>query len=73
MTRSRELAELAGAVILSAQYLGTAATKAIAYNSNSISENITIANGQNAYSCGPITINNGYTITVQDGGVWTVI
>jgi hypothetical protein len=56
-----------------AQYLGTAATKAIAYNSNSISENITIANGQNAYSCGPITINNGYTITVQDGGVWTVI
>lgn len=59
--------------INSAQFIGTAATKAISYNANSISENITIASGQNAYSAGPITVNDGYTVTIADGGVWVVI
>lgn len=55
------------------QYFGTAATKAIAYNANSISENITVTTGNNGLSAGPITISSGFTVTVQSGAVWTVV
>jgi hypothetical protein len=55
------------------QYLGTAATKAIAYNSNTIAENITITSGLNGLSAGPITINNGFTVTVESGAVWAIV
>ena len=41
------------------QMLGSAATKAIFYNSNTISENLTIAAGTNGGSFGPITIADG--------------
>ena len=54
------------------QYLGTATTKAIAYNAQSIAENITIPATANAYSCGPITINTNYTVTIETGGTWVV-
>lgn len=54
------------------QYLGTAATKAISYNSQTIAENITIGATQNAFSVGPITIADGYTVTIEDGGVWLI-
>lgn len=63
-----------GAVTISGgQYLGTAATKAISYNSNTISENITIAAGQNGLSAGPITISTGNTVTVATGAVWVIV
>ena len=55
------------------QYFGSAATKAIAYNSNSIAENITITSGNNGLTSGPITIANGYTVTVADGAAWTIV
>lgn len=55
------------------QYLGTAATKAIMYNSQSIAENVTIGATQNALSAGPITIADGYTVTINDGGTWTIV
>ena len=55
-----------------AQFLGTAATKAIAYNSQTIAENITIPATTNAYSAGPITINTGFTVTISTGSYWTV-
>ena len=55
------------------QYYGAAATKAIAYNSDSIAENITISAGNNGLSAGPVTIANGYTVTVATGAVWTIV
>lgn len=55
------------------QYFGTAAVKAIAYNANSISENVTVTSGNNGLSAGPITINSGYTVTVQTGAVWVIV
>lgn len=42
-------------------------------NKQVISENYTIANGYNAMSIGPITINSGITVTVGAGEVWTVV
>lgn len=56
-----------------AQYFGTAATKAIAYNSNTISENITITAGNNGLSAGPVTVSTGYTVTVATGASWSVV
>lgn len=55
------------------QYLGTAATKAIAFNSNTIGENITVTTGLNGLSAGPITISNGFTVTINSGAVWVIV
>jgi hypothetical protein len=55
------------------QYFGTAATKAIAYNSTSIAENITTTTGNNCLSVGPITIASGYLVTVASGQRWLVL
>lgn len=47
-------------------------------NRNSIAENITIGPTQgvqyaNGMSAGPITINNGYTVTIDTNGSWTIV
>ncbi len=55
------------------QYLGTATVKAIAYNAQSIAENITVGSTQNGLSAGPITIDSTYTVTVDSGGTWVIV
>jgi hypothetical protein len=55
------------------QMLGTATTKAIFYNAQTIGENITIGATQNGMSAGPITVDTGFTVTVSTGAVWTII
>lgn len=57
----------------SGQMLGDAAVKAISYNAQTIGENLTVLSTYNAMSVGPITINSGYTVTVESGGRWVVI
>lgn len=42
-------------------------------NSNTIAANVTIVSGTSGMSAGPITINDGVTITVQDGSKWVVL
>ena len=54
-----------------AQYFGTAAVKAIAYNASNIDENITIT--YNSMSVGPITIGSGYSVTVNSGKRWVIL
>lgn len=61
------------ATVSGGQYFGTATTKAIAYNANSISENITVTAGNNGLSAGPITISTGFTVTVQTGANWVIV
>ncbi|MAG49280.1 hypothetical protein CMO86_06360 [Candidatus Woesearchaeota archaeon] len=46
-------------------------------NPNTISENITVGPSAgtefaNGMSAGPMTIGNGYTITIESGGAWSV-
>lgn len=55
------------------QFIGTAADKAIRYNAQTISENITISSTQNALSAGPITLAAGYIVTVESGGNWVIV
>ena len=40
-------------------------------NRNTIAENITIPSGTNGLSTGAITINSGFTVTVN--GEWTIV
>jgi hypothetical protein len=42
-------------------------------NGQTVTSNYTITNNKNAMSAGPITINNGVTVTVGAGEVWTVV
>ena len=35
--------------------------------------NQTITNNKNAMSAGPITINNGVTVTIGDGEAWSIV
>jgi trimeric autotransporter adhesin len=54
------------------QFFGNAAIKTIAYNPNTIGENITVTTGNNGYSAGPVTINASFTVTIQSNAVWTI-
>jgi len=61
------------ATVAGGQYFGSASSKAIAYNEDSIAENITTTSGKNCLSVGPITINSGYSVTIASGQRWVVL
>lgn len=49
------------------------ASNGIVINSQTISEDYTIASGDNGGSFGPVTVASGITVTVSSGSVWTVV
>jgi hypothetical protein len=57
----------------SGQMLGDAAVKAISYNAQTIAEDLTVLSTYNAMSVGPLSIDSGYTVTVESGARWVVI
>lgn len=61
------------ATVAGGQYFGSAATKAIAYNSQTIAENVTVTAGNSGLSAGPITISSGYSVTVESGSRWVIL
>ena len=42
-------------------------------NDVTVTDNYTIPTGKNAMTAGPITINNGITVTVPNGSSWTIV
>ena len=42
-------------------------------NRQTIAEDIIVSSSDNCMTAGPITINNGSTVTVSNGGNWTVV
>jgi hypothetical protein len=48
-------------------------TKAFYYNSRNISTSVTINSTDNVLSAGPITIVDGVTVTISDGGEWSIV
>ena len=42
-------------------------------NRQTIAESITVAATDNCMSAGPVTINNGNTITITNGGTWSIV
>tara|TARA_R100001594_G_scaffold48757_3_gene81610 strand:- start:2240 stop:2749 length:510 start_codon:yes stop_codon:yes gene_type:complete len=52
---------------------GAGSDKIFWENGQTVTQNYTITNNYNAMSAGPITINNGVTVTVGDGETWTIV
>ncbi|AUR96751.1 hypothetical protein NVP1232O_17 [Vibrio phage 1.232.O._10N.261.51.E11] len=42
-------------------------------NDQNVTTDYTITTGKNASSAGPITINDGVTVTIPDGSTWVVV
>ena len=42
-------------------------------NRTTVAENITVQNGDNCMSAGPITINNNQVVTINNGGSWSIV
>ena len=42
-------------------------------NSTTVTTDYTITNNKNAMSAGPITLNNGVSVTVPNGSVWSIV
>jgi hypothetical protein len=49
------------------------AGKGFYLNPTTIDASYTIPTGDNAMTAGPVTIQDGVTITVPDGSTWTVV
>ena len=48
-------------------------TKGLYEMANAIASNYTIATNYNAVSAGPITVNNGVSVTVPSGSTWVIV
>jgi hypothetical protein len=55
------------------QMFGAALVKGIFYNNTNIAENVTVVSGTNGGSFGPITVDNGFAVTVENGAVWSIV
>ena len=42
-------------------------------NATNVTVDYTVTTGKNAMSAGPVTVDNGITVTVPNGSVWTVV
>jgi len=62
-------AKINSSVALGGPSLGTASI--IRTNANTISENITIPANTNGMTAGPVTIADGYTVTLT--GTWSIV
>lgn len=58
---------------LTAQFVDSQTPSIIYYNGQNVTSNIVVSAVQNGFSAGPITINDGQSVTVTPGGVWTII
>jgi hypothetical protein len=38
-----------------------------------VSNDYTVASTVNALSVGPVSVDDGVTVTVEDGGIWTIV
>ena len=58
---------------LAAGASGAGSDKIFWENGQTVTQNYTITDNQNAMSAGPITINNSVTVTIGDGETWTIV
>ena len=49
------------------------ASNGLVENANTVSANYTIQTNYNAMSAGPVTVNNGITLTIPSGSNWVVV
>jgi hypothetical protein len=42
-------------------------------NDQTVTASYTLPEGRNAMTVGPVTVNNGVTVTIPSGSVWVII
>ena len=52
---------------------GAQPVKAIFFNAQNIGEDLDVRAGENGGTFGPVTVDDGFTVTVADGSVWSVV
>lgn len=52
---------------------GSGTDRVFYVNDQTVNFSYSIPNGKNAMTAGPVTVQNGVTVTVPDGSVWTVV
>lgn len=55
------------------QMLGAALNKAIFFNNTNIAENLTLPTGSNGLTAGPVIVDNGFAVTIENGSVWSIV
>lgn len=62
-----------GGAVTTTPYLSADTYGIIRINANEIKENCTITTGYNGSSAGPLEVANGFTVSVANGSVWTIV
>lgn len=75
---TNDISATSGSVTIDGASIGGGATgggsdEVFYENGQNVTANYTITNGKNAMSAGPITVDNGVTVTVGTGETWTVV
>ena len=60
-------------IVAAAGATGGSTNKVFWENDQTVTEDYTITNNQNAGTWGPVTINSGVTVTIGDGEYWTIM
>ncbi len=76
--QTNDISATSGSVTIDGASIGGGATgggsdEVFYENGQNVTANYTITNGKNAMSAGPITVDNGVTVTVGAGETWTVV
>ena len=58
---------------VAAQYVDNQTTAVMYYNAQNITSNITVSADRNAFTAGPITINDPYSVTLNNGSTWVIL
>jgi hypothetical protein len=58
---------------VNAQYVDNQNTHVIYYNGQTVTTDVTIASNRNAFSAGPISIEVGHAVTIENGGTWIIL
>ena len=62
-----------GGTVTTTPYLSADTYGIIRINANEIKENTTITTGYNGSSAGPLTVANGFTVSIANGSTWTIV
>jgi hypothetical protein len=55
------------------QFLDNQAVHVLYYNGQNLTSNITVSANQNAFTAGPFTINDPYSVTLNAGSTWVIL
>jgi hypothetical protein len=72
MSKARDIANLLSAGA-STGATGSNGDEVFFQNDKTVTSNYIIPSNINAMSAGPVTIDTGVTVEIQDGAVWTIV